>query len=121
MGGRAASERWRLAYPEKARAIRRKAAKVWRANHPAAAKAANRAKHLLKKYGLTPGEWDCIFNLQGHRCAACGVAHAKWVTDHNHITGRVRAILCLQCNTDLGLLENKVRVALLTAYLEKFA
>jgi hypothetical protein len=120
MGGRAAAERWRKAHPKRAREIRRKAAAVWRNKHPDHAKAADRAKHLLKKYGLTIPEWEQRFNIQGNRCAVCGSGTGPWATDHDHITGKLRDILCLQCNTDLGLIEDRTRVTLLQTYLEKW-
>lgn len=49
---------------------------------------------------------------QGDRCAVCGVdatskknAHHKYAglfVDHCHSTGRVRGLLCHQCNVGLG-------------------
>ena len=63
----------------------------------------------IRKYNLTPVEWDAIFFAQGQRCAnpGCrskdpGNKHGTWHTDHDHVSGKVRGILCQPCNTMLG-------------------
>lgn len=60
------------------------------------------------KYGITPQEWDAMFESQGRACAICKVdepgkgSKGQWNTDHNHLTGKVRGILCWPCNTAIG-------------------
>ena len=56
------------------------------------------------KYQLSEPELDAMFQAQGGRCALCGGAKAL-VVDHDHATGKVRALLCHRCNTSLGWLE----------------
>jgi hypothetical protein len=39
-------------------------------------------------------------------CAICGKATEKSLAvDHDHATGKVRALLCARCNTGLGCFE----------------
>ena len=68
----------------------------------------NRAWRLQHEYGITLKEWNRMLARQGHRCAICRAdspgTSKGWHTDHNHVTGRVRGILCKNCNTALGLL-----------------
>ncbi len=48
-----------------------------------------------------------MFDAQGNVCGVCrrDTASGKgWVTDHCHETGKVRGILCDNCNKGLGLL-----------------
>ncbi len=41
--------------------------------------------------------------------------------DHDHTTGRIRGLLCSNCNTAIGLLnEDSFVIARLTAYLERY-
>lgn len=64
---------------------------------------ARNAKH---KYGLTMSELEAMAKRQRNRCAVCGkkkVPGAKLVIDHCHKTGKVRGLLCRNCNTALGL------------------
>jgi hypothetical protein len=62
---------------------------------------------LRKEFGITAGEYDTILELQDGRCAICrsefadGRGHRLHV-DHCHDTGRVRGILCGNCNLGLG-------------------
>jgi hypothetical protein len=62
--------------------------------------------HLKTKYGLTQIEWDQLLEQQKGVCGVCKqVPDARgWATDHNHVTGVVRGILCHKCNIRLGLL-----------------
>lgn len=61
----------------------------------------------------------------GARCENCGHVPEEGSRslhiDHDHITGRVRGLLCHHCNTALGALqENRARIQGLVAYLDKY-
>lgn len=61
----------------------------------------------LRKYGLTLLDYDEMVKAQDGRCRICettesGVAGEVWAVDHNHVTLRVRALLCNDCNAGLG-------------------
>lgn len=47
---------------------------------------------------------DSVLAHQGCVCAICGANNPKggWAADHDHITGLVRGVLCMRCNTGLG-------------------
>jgi len=83
-----------------------------------------RAARLKEKYGLTPGAWQALFDAQGKRCAICKTdtpdqVNAKWDTDHDHSTGKVRGILCSHCNRLLGAARDDASVLLAAiTYLE---
>lgn len=53
-------------------------------------------------YGITKEQWDAMFAAQGSCCAICKSIdpHGSkgWQTDHCHDTGKVRGILCADCN-----------------------
>jgi hypothetical protein len=52
-------------------------------------------------YGLTAEEYENLFTVQDGRCAICH--HQKELhVDHNHVTNKVRGLLCKKCNTALG-------------------
>lgn len=66
---------------------------------------ANR-KAQLKKYGITPEEYNSLFTSQMGCCAGCGIHQSKYnkrlSVDHDHITHKVRGLLCQGCNSVLG-------------------
>lgn len=63
-----------------------------------------------KHYGITPEEYAQLFEGQGGRCAICRTdtpgGGRRWAVDHDHMTGKVRGLLCGTCNTGLGLLRD---------------
>lgn len=65
-----------------------------------------RRTRLKANYGMTPEQWQAMFNAQGCKCAICestdAGSKAGWNTDHCHKSGRVRFILCAHCNRGLG-------------------
>ncbi|MCX5379288.1 endonuclease VII domain-containing protein [Streptomyces sp. NBC_00091] len=76
------------------------------------------AGHLKRKYGITEAERDQMIAAQGGLCCLCLRAPAVHV-DHCHTTGRVRGVLCFNCNVGLGLLkENPDRFRRAAAYVE---
>ena len=64
----------------------------------------------LRKYGLTFEDQEGMLREQNYKCAICGqeiflfgssqklIAHV----DHDHKTGKVRGLLCKECNSGLG-------------------
>lgn len=72
-----------------------------------------RLKHY---YGLTEESFNKLLASQGGRCAMPDCRTDKprgrgWHVDHDHETGRVRAILCTRCNILLGLFESMLKRA----------
>lgn len=63
-----------------------------------------KARSLAKKYGLSIEAYRAMHNAQDNRCAVCGSELTSSISavDHCHISGRVREILCISCNTGLG-------------------
>jgi hypothetical protein len=80
-------------------------------------------RQLLNRYGLTPENFYSMFADQGGVCAICGTS--DWgpkgpEIDHDHIGNIVRGILCIRCNTAIGLLREDSRIIrTATKYLEK--
>ena len=61
----------------------------------------------LKRYGLTPEDWQEMYERQEGRCALCGEMPSKALcVDHDHSTDEVRALLCNSCNVRLGAVED---------------
>ena len=85
----------------------------------------------LKKYGLTPIEFEALWLSQCGACAVCSRKLKKMVfgslqkpndahIDHSHSSGAVRGILCRQCNAGLGMFRDSVSALIKAAsYLER--
>ncbi|MGY1623043.1 endonuclease VII domain-containing protein [Geodermatophilus sp. SYSU D00965] len=61
----------------------------------------SRTYHLSRRYGISAAEADLMLEAQDGLCAICNTASAAHV-DHDHETGRVRELLCFNCNGGLG-------------------
>jgi hypothetical protein len=94
---------------------------------PARADARKQYKLLsrLRRYGLTLDTYSAMRFAQGERCAICRDPlddAAKPAVDHDHATGAVRGILCMNCNFAIGhLKDSPLRADKLAAYLRKHA
>lgn len=71
---------------------------------------------LQYTYGITIEDYDCILDEQGGVCAVCktdqpGANKMFFSVDHNHMTGRVRGLLCNDCNFAAGRLQDNYIVA----------
>ena len=60
----------------------------------------------LGKHGLSREGFDLLWDQQNGRCAICRVALVfgkRGVhVDHDHLTNKVRGLLCAPCNVGLG-------------------
>jgi Recombination endonuclease VII len=82
-------------------------------------KVSNRKSHLKRKYGLTLETFDELLASQVGGCAICGRTDADNV-DHDHASGRVRGILCFNCNITIGQAQDdEDRLAGAMAYLAR--
>lgn len=87
-----------------------------------------RDRNLRAKYGITAAEFDELLASQGGVCAICGTDPMTRTTkkaaavDHDHATGAVRGVLCGQCNSAIGLLQEDPRILQAAIdYLNKFS
>ena len=71
-------------------------------------KGGSRDYHLRLRYGITAAEADAMLESQGGRCASCRERPAQHV-DHDHLTGKVRGMLCSCCNQGLGSFRDDAR------------
>ena len=66
------------------------------------------ATTLKYKYGLTKHDYELMLSFQNNKCLRCGSSNNgnfRFAIDHNHITGRIRGLVCNACNCIIGLTE----------------
>lgn len=87
-----------------------KKTKAWRAQPGSREKQAGyRRRFGLAQFGISPEQYDKMLAEQGGGCAICGqkcLTGRNLAVDHDHETGVVRALLCVVCNRNLGIVEN---------------
>ena len=79
-----------------------------------------RRQMLRRNYGITVEQYDALLVLQSGVCAICqrpervlsGLKKSakRLSVDHDHLTRRVRGLLCQKCNTALGSFEDDARL-----------
>jgi hypothetical protein len=100
---RTQSREWWAAHPEQ------RGANFSRYYHSDPARnAAHERRRKYQKHGITEGQYTEMVESQGGRCAICGGDNpggrwrGEWHIDHDHVTGKVRGLLCTVCNQMLG-------------------
>jgi len=86
-------------------------------------------RNLRSVYGITPADYDQMYEAQNGVCTICAwPERAKYkgtlkrlAVDHDHRTGKVRALLCNGCNRALDLLEDRPWHEAAHAYLTQHA
>ena len=75
-------------------------------HNPGITKRENKKACLKKNYGLTLDWYNKQFELQNGCCAICGKNRLSLsrdlAVDHNHVTNKIRGLLCGDCNRGLG-------------------
>lgn len=79
------------------------------ARSPEQRKAYYRRATLRQAYGMTREHYDEKLASQNERCVLCAVhiseVNRMFAVDHDHVTGKIRDLLCHHCNTALARLE----------------
>lgn len=113
---------WRARNPEQTQRINARAAqwrkdnpeqymarvKKWQQDNPEAFAHSLRTCQYKRKYGITIQQYDALFAAQNGVCAICSRPPGKrrLAVDHCHTTKAVRGLLCVQCNTAIGKLND---------------
>lgn len=102
------------------------ARRKWRENNLESSQKSVRRNKLWTVYRMTMEEYDQMLEKQNYTCAICTtdtniVTGKSWsfAVDHCHETGKVRGLLCNQCNRALGMFQDSVNLLeTATAYLK---
>jgi len=99
-------KKWHQANMETYRASKRASNK----KHAVKIAVQKRSARLKRNYGLTLEDYEHMLAEQGGACAIChDTPNGRWTKlniDHCHITGKVRGLLCVNCNRALGYLKD---------------
>jgi hypothetical protein len=85
--------------------------------HRARQRADRRRKGLWEYYKMTEAEYWAMHKNQGGVCWICGgkqkgrgAKNNVLSVDHNHKTGKIRGLLCTNCNTGIGNLRDSIEL-----------
>lgn len=85
--------------------------------HRAAQRSDRRRKGLWEQYKMTVAQYQEMYQAQNGRCKICnGLAKGRGeknntlAVDHNHDTGKIRGLLCTNCNTGIGNLRDDIQL-----------
>lgn len=67
-------------------------------------------KNREKTLGITEDQYWELYHKQGGRCGICrrrlySKRYKRFAVDHCHTSGKIRGLLCSNCNTAIGLLK----------------
>ena len=131
--------RWRINNPERAKELDRihsigrysrnpEAVKArirkYRAADPKGFKEKRRVIQYQYRHGMSPEGRAALLASQGDVCGVClspsPGGRGGWHTDHCHVSGKVRGMLCHHCNIGLGHAKDSIDILRkMIAYLEK--
>jgi len=68
-------------------------------------------KRLKANYGITADQFDIMRKEQEDKCLICSDRPDKGlVVDHCHKTGKVRGLICANCNSGIGFLRDDINL-----------
>jgi len=76
-------------------------------------KSCRNPKVTSKRFNISVDEYKKLRDNANNRCEICGNEDIKLAVDHCHSTGKIRGMLCGNCNNGLGRFKDKIE------YLEK--
>lgn len=108
-------ERLRKSDPEKLKALYLRHRLQRKLHNPAGLYRSMKRFHLRRGYGLTLEQYTDMLRLQKYKCYICGRKHLeesrkRLNVDHDHLTGKVRKLLCGSCNSVLGRAGDNINI-----------
>lgn len=109
-----------------------RADKAWKSKNPERWAYLQWKAHIKHEFGITPEIFEFMWESQSGKCKICDRGLIKPLTtkkceetkatiDHDHTTGKVRALLCNPCNVSLGLMKESPKFLRKAAeYLESY-
>lgn len=83
--------------------------KKWIKRNPEKQRAYVTRYNLARSCQGDADQYQQLFEEQGGKCAICKQeCHRRLAVDHNHETGKIRGLLCMNCNTGIGKLQDDV-------------
>ena len=82
--------------------------KKYAAKNPEKIKLLSRSGELRRNFGLSMQDYEDMLKIQNGVCAICQQkcnTENNLAVDHDHNSGKVRGLLCKNCNTAIGLLK----------------
>lgn len=66
---------------------------------------------LQTRFGIDANDWEAMFAAQDGRCAICGreQKEGRLAVDHDHVTNKVRKLLCRSCNRNVAIVEGVIQ------------
>lgn len=102
---RAANARYQKRHPEKVNAMHR----AYKAKNSQKVRDYGRRFEYLHDFGITIEDYNKMFDEQKGYCAICqrhqSTFKRRLAIDHDHLTGKVRGLLCDPCNRGMGMLK----------------
>ena len=71
-----------------------------------------RRQSYKRLYGISIEDYERLLEAQNGLCKICGKepGHKPLSVDHNHVTGKVRGLLCSHCNVGIGNLMDNIDI-----------
>lgn len=86
--------------------------KQWRNNNIEKCTGHARKSNLNIKYNMSIEEYTVLLEAQNNKCLLCNKSpeeNGKALSvDHNHQTGKIRGLLCDNCNKGIGFLKENI-------------
>lgn len=98
--------------------------RAWQKEYTLNIRRRRRGYQLQRAYGITIEDYETRLKQQGNVCACCGTntpgQRGIFVVDHCHLSGKVRGLLCNNCNQALGMMRDSIGYGLsLVAYIAR--
>lgn len=97
----------------------KEARRLWTYRNPDRSYRSLRGRQLKFVYGITLEDYEILLQNQNGCCAICSTTtntikqtkitsnkYLHFAVDHNHNTGKIRGLLCNQCNRALGMFKD---------------
>jgi hypothetical protein len=92
----------------------RKYQALWKSQNPEKMENFSLSSHLRRSYNIDIEGYKRLLSEQDDGCAICGTKKCRTgyrlAIDHDHMTGKIRGLLCQSCNIGIGGLKDDIEL-----------